>query len=195
VGKVMGSKVFKTGTNMRFSLKRAVFLIGMGILLSTACTTLMPARVKEEPTQEGFAIYLLAQRMSPNEVLKADLSSLELEDKPILSADDIITYSKDTHEIELTVRAYQRLKRLKVPTSGIPFVVCVDRRPIYSGAFWVGYSSMSFHGVAIDVLYATQNHPIRIQLGYPASLEMFIGEDRRSDPQILQSLEQVGKLK
>jgi len=77
----------------------------------------------------------------------------------------------------------------------MPFVVCVNRQPIYGGAFWVSYSSESFHGIVIDTLYAQQNQPIRIQLGYPESPELFAGEDRRSDPRILQSLEQAGKLK
>jgi len=35
---------------------------------------------------------------------------------------------------------------------------------------------------------------VDIQLGYPASPEFFVGADPRSDPRILQSLRQAGKL-
>jgi len=141
-----------------------------------------------------FAIYLLAQRISAGEISETDLSDLELEDEPILAVDDIVSYVEETHRIELTASAYERIWQLEVPTSGIPFVVCVGRDPIYGGAFWVGYSSMGFDGVVIDTLPASRQKPIQIQLGYPSG-SFFSGEDPRSNPRILRSLEQAGKLK
>lgn len=144
----------------------------------------------------AFSIYLVKPRMSAQQMMETDLSDLELEEIPILSVDDIVTYTWETHEIDLTDSGYERIAELHVPvTTGVPFVVCVGREPIYSGAFWVGYSSMSFHGIVIDTLFAMDKHSIRIQLGYPESPELFEGEDTRSDPRILQSLEAAGKLK
>lgn len=134
----------KEKLNIQLLPKWTTLLIDVVILLLVACTASTPAQVNK-PTLEGFAIYLLAQKIATNEILKVSLSSLELENKPILSVADIITYSKDTHEIELTPSAYERIGRLKVPMTGIPFVVCVGREPIYSGAFWVSYSSISFY--------------------------------------------------
>ena len=179
---------------MRGLSKWIVLLIDVALFSLAACTAPTPAPI-ERPASEGFAIYLPARKITANEMLEANLSDLELEDKPVLSVDDIVTYSKNTHEIELTSAAYERLSQLSVPIAGMPFVVCVDRAPVYGGAFWVGYSSMAFNGIVVDTLFATQNRPIRIQLGYPESPELFVGEDRRSDPRILQSLEQAGKLK
>jgi hypothetical protein len=73
--------------------------------------------------------------------------------------------------------------------------VCVDRQPIYSGAFWVAYSSLSFDGVVIDTFLATQDKPVlQIALGYPGP-GFFQGEDPRSDPRIVQALKEAGKLK
>ena len=115
--------------------KWIVLLIDVVILSLAACTAPTPAPTRG-PASEGFAIYLPAQKIAANEMLEANLSDLELEDKPILSVDDIITYSKSTHEIELTPAAYERLSQLSVPTTGVPFVVCVDRAPVYGGAFW-----------------------------------------------------------
>lgn len=178
--------------NAHLLAKRIVFLIDVALLLA-ACTTSTPTPVKE--TTEGFAIYLPARKIAADEILKVNLDNLELGDRPIVSIDDIVAYSKDTHEIELTPLAYERIKSLKVPTTGIPFVVCVDRQPVYGGAFWVGYSSQSFEGVVIDTLGAEQKLPIRIQLGYPESPELFVGQDRRSDARIMQALEKAGKLK
>ena len=179
---------------MRGLSKWIVLLIDVALFSLAACTAPTPAPTRG-PASEGFAIYLPAQKIAAHEMLEADLSDLALEDRPVLSVDDIVTYSKSTHEIELTPAAYARLSQLSVPIAGMPFVACVDRAPVYGGAFWVAYSSVSFNGIVIDTLPATQHRPIRIQLGYPEAPELFVGEDRRSDPRIIQSLEQAGKLR
>ncbi|MBN1813999.1 MAG: hypothetical protein JXA14_19335 [Anaerolineae bacterium] len=148
-------------------------------------------------TVGAFSIYLVKPGVSAQQMMETDLSQLELEAAPILSIDDIVTYTWETHEIELTNSARERLARLEVPvTTGVPFVVCVGDERIYGGAFWVSWSSMSFEGIVIDTLFAQMdNQPIRIQLGYPESPELFEGTDLRSDPRILQSLRSAGKLK
>ena len=148
-----------------------------------------------EGTTEGFAIYLPAQEIAAAEILKTPLDTVQLVDKPTLSLDDIAAYSQDTHTIALTPSGFEKIRQLRVPTSGIPFVVCVNRQPIYAGAFWASYSSQSFNGTVIDTLLVEPGHSIRIQLGYPESPNLFVGEDRRADPRILQSLQQAGKLR
>lgn len=167
------------------STKLSVLLI-LATLAMSSCNS---------SSEEGeFAIYLPAQRISAGEISETDLSDLELKDEPIITVDDIVSYAKETHGIELTASAYERIAQLEVPViGGIPFVVCVGRDPIYGGAFWVGYSSMSFDGVVIDTLPASLQNPIQIQLGYPSG-SFFSGEDPRSNPRILRSLEQAGKL-
>ncbi len=141
----------------------------------------------------GFAIYLFAQNPPPEQ--PAILSQLELEDEPLLSMNDVVAYSRATHEIELTSSGYEKIHGLSVPVSGKSFAVCVDGQPVYAGAFWVGYSSISFDGIVIDTIRATKEHPvIQIQLGYPGPT-FFHGDDRRSDPRVLQALERAGKLK
>ena len=155
-------------------------------------TLLSPVTIT--PTIEnGFSIYLLAQNISPEQL--AILSHLELENDPVLSINDIVTYAKATHEIELTVSGYERIHSLSVPTNGRAFAVCVNGEFIYSGAFWARYSSQSFDGIVIDPISATKEQPvIQIQLGYPGPA-FFHGDDPRSDPRILQALERAGKLK
>jgi hypothetical protein len=55
---------------------------------------------------------------------------------------------------------------------------------------------LSYSGIVIDTLSAQMDNPtIRLQLGYPESPEFFEGEDLRSDPRILLSLEDAGKLR
>jgi hypothetical protein len=144
-------------------------------------------------TQEGFAIYLTRDDI-PVSQMEA-LSHVEIADKPVISSKDIISYNKDTHEIELTADAYQRVIELEVPMSGLSFIVYVDKGPIYWGAFWTPISSQSFNGVTILVpAFSQQEKIITLELGYP-SQSFFQGQDPRSNPDILESLEKAGKLK
>jgi hypothetical protein len=154
-------------------------------------------RIAERRRRGGFAIYLVDEAITAQEMLQADVEKLGLEATPIISLDDVVAYDATIHEIQLTDSAYERIGGLEVPVQGLPFVVCAGSERIYSGAFWVSYSSLSYVGIVIDTLPALANDPgrtLRIQLGYPESLELFVGEDRRSHPRILESLEARGKL-
>ena len=145
---------------------------------------------------EGFAIYLTRDD-TPVSMMPV-LSHVDLAEKPIISMDDIESYTGDTHVIELTVEAYQRVMELQVPTSGRAFVVCVNKTPIYWGAFWTPMSSQSFDGIIIMVPpFPPGELPVNsilIGLGYPGD-GFYQGEDPRSNPEIIASLEQAGKLK
>jgi hypothetical protein len=142
---------------------------------------------------EGFAIYLTKYDVSPDKMEM--LSHADLADKPLISGDDIIAYYQDTHEIQLTSEAYQRIDAIKVPTTGVSFMVCVDRSPVYRGAFWTPISSQSFDGITIWVKpsLAGENR-IQISLGYPTT-DFHKGGDPRSSPIIIDALKAAGKLK
>ena len=118
------------------------------------------------PDGDEFAIFLLAEDLSLDQVAAVGLDELELQDEPILPVDDVVAYSKQTHEIEVTTAAYERINRLPVPVTGTPFVVCAGGEPIYAGAFWPLYSSLSFDGVVIPVPLVEEGR-VQITLGYP----------------------------
>jgi len=147
----------------------------------------------QNPKGEGFAIYLTRDNI-PVSQMEA-LSHVEIADTPVISNKDIVTYTEDKHEIKITAEAYDRVMQMEVSTSGKSFVVCVDKGPIYWGAFWTPYSSQSFDGVTIRVpSFNEQENTITLELGYP-SLSFYQGEDPRSNPVIMESLEKAGKLK
>ncbi len=146
------------------------------------------------PASEGFAIYLLASDKSPDAVQKAALDSLVLADKPLITSADIVSYRRATHTMQLTQDGFARIKTLPRSVSGPPFVVCVDRQPIYSGSFWTSLSSASFSGVVIDTLRpGVASGALLIQLGYPGQ-DFFAGQDPRVDARILNALQAAGKL-
>ncbi|MHB8105170.1 MAG: hypothetical protein ACYDG5_06480, partial [Dehalococcoidales bacterium] len=146
-----------------------------------------------QSSQEGFAIYLLKDNIPVSQM--PALSHFDLAAEPLISIGDIVSYDRNSHRIELTTEACQRVAQLQVPVGGTAFVVCVDTHPIYWGAFWSGFSSMSFDGVTIRVdLVAEAQNIIYLGLGYPTPY-FFKGADPRSNQQIMQSLEKAGKLK
>jgi hypothetical protein len=152
-----------------------------------------PASITPQNAGEGFAIYLLAKDITPGQLPL--LSHLELQPEPFLTNADILVYHLATHEIELTKSGYEKMHALKVPASGLACAVCVDRQPVYEGAFWADYSSISYDGIVINITRVIQGNPrIQIVLGYPGP-DFFKGNDPRSDAGIFQALEAVGKLK
>jgi hypothetical protein len=141
---------------------------------------------------EGFAIYLTGDDIPPARM--EALSHVDIAGAPIISLKDIVTYNAQTHELKLTPGAYERISQLAVPTTGKSFLVCVDKGPIYWGAFWTPISSQSFDGVTIwKPLTPKEPYVVTLELGYPSS-SFYGGEDPRSNPAVMKSLEQAGKL-
>ena len=161
----------------------ALTMVG-AVLMSGSCTT---------SRGEGFAIYLTAGDIPPARM--PVLSHVDIAEQPVISVSDVIAYDAKTHEITLTASAYERIAMLEVPVGGRSFLVCVDRKPIYWGAFWTPLSSASFGGVTIMKPLSPQNvNAVRLELGYP-SPSFFQGEDPRANPEVMESLQQAGKLK
>jgi len=170
----------------------------LGILVSSICITSEGEGKDEDEDEveievEGFAIYLTKQDIPPAQM--EDLSHVDIAERPIITISDIITYDAQEHELRLTASAFERISQLDVPTGGKSFIVCIDKSPIYWGAFWVPWSCTLFDGVTIwKPLTLDESHDvIRLELGYPSSA-LYIGEDPRSNPVVIESLEQAGKL-
>ncbi len=166
-----------------FSVAKMVILIVCVLLMTGSCSS---------SKTEGFAIYLTKGDIAPEQMFA--LSQVELKSLPIISLSDIITYNAQTHEIKLTADAFARIALLEVPVQGKSFVVCVDRKPIYSGAFWTPISSIGYDGVTIwKPLYSQATKIVTLELGYPSST-FYAGEDPRNNPEVLRSIAQAGKL-
>ena len=163
--------------------KLTVLAVVGAVLMLSACAS---------TKGEGFAIYLTKGDISPGRMQV--LSHVAIVEQPVIATDDIVTYNIQTHEITLTASAYERVSQLEVPVEGKSFVVCVDRNPVYWGAFWTPLSSMSFDGVTIMKPLDSQSAKvIKLELGYPEP-SFYGGEDPRNNAEVMQSLEQAGKL-
>jgi hypothetical protein len=142
-------------------------------------------------TGEGFSMYLTKEDIPPDQM--EALSHVNITEQPIISMGDVITYDAQTHKIKLTGEAFERIVNLEVPVTGKSFLICVDKRPIYWGAFWTPISSISFDGVTIcKPLSSHELKVITLELGYPSS-SFFTGEDPRNNAEVMKSLAQAGK--
>ena len=109
-----------------------VLLLLSTLLISNSCSQSKP---------EGFAIYLTTDNYSPAQM--PQMNDLSIAKKAFISGNDIVSYNYETHEIQLTTGAYQRIKSLKIPVMGEAFVVCVDKKPIYWGSSRPRYRPIS----------------------------------------------------
>ncbi len=166
----------------RYICSGLIVALAVGFII-TGCTAAQ---------NEGFAIYLTRDNVSPAKM--EALSNVELAGQPVISMNDIVAYYGQTHVLKLTSAAYECISNLEVPTTGKSFVVCVNKKPLYWGAFWASFSSQSFNGVNICKPFISMEPGlISFDLGYPAS-SFYSGEDPRNHPDVLKSLEQAGKL-
>jgi hypothetical protein len=171
--------------NISISLVLIVLLVTV-----ICCISCEEEEESQTPAEDRFGIYLTANDVSIDSL--AILSYIEPADEPLISLSDIYSYSSEAHEIELTTAAADRIQQINL--SGKAFVVCVDHQPVYSGAFMSAYFSRTFDGVVIMWPLVNNNgKTIRIDLGYPGE-KYFTGEDQRSDPKILECLDQHNKL-
>lgn len=185
--------------------KRIPAILFSGLLFLFTITTIFyfpssiaPSLASAPPQDAGnFAIYLLECGVPATDLANINLKRCSDRNPPIISTEDILTYTKDTHELELSETAYSRVQQLfgvPIRVTGIPFVACIGEEPIYSGAFWSPLSSLSHDGVTIMQPLNTEQRTIQITLGY-ASPVVYPDSDPRADQRIMEALDTAGKLK
>ena len=163
------------------------------LLLAAILSACGLADFEPEPTAEpigDFSIFMPIGDLMIEDVQPLD--EIVLQETPVLSMDDIISYDAETHVIELEPAVAERWDGLELP--GNYFVVVVGKEPIYTGAFMAAYFSRSYDGVVI--LWPPMEggpNAIKIQLGYPWE-DFFSGVDPRADSRIMEALRQAGKL-
>lgn len=170
-----------------------VALLMGSVLMASGCDAEKRFATPTPQPVEGFAIYLTDPPIKPDKLIMQ--SHFGLANEPLLTEADLVQYVWASHEMTLTASGYEKLHSLKLPTTGVSFVVCVNKSPVYAGAFWPAYSSQSWDGVTIDPILMTPERPVvKIELGYPGS-DFYQGTDPRGDERIRATLEKAGKLK
>jgi hypothetical protein len=77
---------------------------------------------------------------------------------------------------------------------GAPFVIVVNKEPVYVGAFWTNISSISASVPVVLYDHTRKSKRFRIDRAYP-SAKFAVGEDPRSSAKIRDVLNKLGLLK
>ena len=175
---------------MRKIIRMVLLILAfVGLILSIGCSP---------PKHEGFAIYLTQDNISVDKM--PALNQIKIADTPLITLSDIVSYNFSTYQLTLTAEASNLISNLVVPTSGLSFVVCINRKPVYWGDFWSEPSSAFVPTSCVIVSYplshSVQTNPASAPQIDPHILELDYNgnNDPRNNPEILQSLEQAGKL-
>lgn len=152
--------------DMKIKRKHLLIALLMGGILCVTLGCILSKRL--QILKEGFGIYLLEN------------------DELVLSEEDIISYNETSHEIKLNEEGVKKIKTLNVPISGIPFVIKINGKKMYNGAFWSPFSSKSYSGIVILI----QDNSIKIETGYPSS-EFFKGLDPRNNFEIIKYFQKL----
>ncbi len=137
----------------------------------------------EEP-RPRFALYLTNSD-------DTELAKKKLENPPLLTELDIVSYDWPKHALTLTDAAKKKLRKLEVGVGGQEFVIVADGQRCYVGAFWTSFSSVSCDRPVIIVTSVGPDFPI--ERAYPTA-KFARGEDPRGDPRILRVLKAAGKI-
>jgi len=112
--------------------------------------------------------------------------------KLVISDEDIVWYSRTSHEIRLTELGVKKIEGLQVSVYGSPFVIKINGEKIYNGSFVTPISSIPQPPSEVVIETLVQNNTIKIQMGYPSS--QFGAEDPRNNPKIFDYFQKVNKL-
>jgi hypothetical protein len=142
-----------------------------------------------------WAIYRLADpAITSYQLRNAPTPNMTLAAVPLISVRDLRAYHWKSHVLEFTPEVGKRIdsiSRASGTSRGIPFVVTLDRQPVYVGTFWWSYSSLAPWCPYWDITVPNSDS---ISVGAIELLEFYQGSDPRSDRRLYASLKTAGVL-
>ncbi len=142
---------------------------------------------------EGFAIYYTRDNIAAEEM--GELVGVSLADEPLISFNDILSYNKHTHEMEIPASVYEGLVEPDKEHYNGVIVFCIDKQPVYWGILQWPLSSYFHQGITImrPLIPPSEGQKsfITINFSTPSDNPAI---DPRSNPLIMDMLERAGKL-
>jgi hypothetical protein len=130
-----------------------------------------------------------------------DQSTVELASVPLIRYDDLTSYDPAEYTFCITEKAAEAIDALEHSVSGLAFAVTANGEMVYTGYFWPAYSSLAcdwitIDPISIDMQAAMEAEPLemKVELGYPGTMEGQEITDRRNDSRILAIFRRDGKL-
>jgi hypothetical protein len=150
----------------------------------------------ESNTHENLvSFYLLKDtKITATESVKNGIESLQLSEEPIFSSKEMSYYNWKDHSFSIdsiSVKKLQDYSNLHKSVFGIPFIVTVDEKRIYLGAFWFNYSSIAPTFPHIAITFYSQNPSLVLTINKSWS---DLEPDMRNDKRIYIALKNNGLL-
>jgi len=148
----------------------------------------------DEKTGNSIDIYLISNFETINNTQEIDRNSVELSDNPLVFYNDIISYDLHNHLFKITAEAKNRINNLGDSIYTDAFALTVDNEIIYTGYFWPGFFSSTCIWIVIDPLILDVSNALKVQLGYPGTLDGVTIPDYRNDNRIISVFRKDSKL-
>lgn len=154
---------------------------------------------KNQTSNEGettkVEIFLLKTAQFTPGKCQVDAGASAIEAAPFITNDDIISYSKNQYEYELSQTAVEKIKSTNINRDGTPLAVTVNGQIIYYCILKPDYSNIPcYHSITLG--YSNiQDNKVQMRLGYPVQTQGIVIEDKRNDQALLTALAQQNKLR
>jgi hypothetical protein len=112
-------------------------MIRLGTILPLFLSAMLACDIGQGPdeskatTQDTFGIYLTLHEVDPTRLDM--LSHVEPSPTPLISLDDVVSYTWQTHMIHLTDKGRKTLDTLSISVFGRSFCICVNHSTKYCG--------------------------------------------------------------
>jgi hypothetical protein len=165
----------------------------MRSVLYTLALTIFCLSCKKNSVEPGktVEIYLLTNYQNIPGKCQVDAATAVLPDTATIENQDILTYSPSRYQLKLTATAIAKIKGMRDATA---FAVTVDKQVIYFGFYKPVYSSSTCeHSITMDLDWVS-NNKIVFKPGYPGPPSLFVIEDNRNNPKLIETLRSQRKI-
>ncbi|MEN2399120.1 hypothetical protein GKZ90_0004995 [Flavobacterium sp. MC2016-06] len=95
-----------------------------------------------------------------------EVNSNQIELNPLINDSEIINLNVQSSNLKFSESAIKKIKKLKAPMqNGIQFVICDNKKPLFSGYFWNSYSSYGSTWNCIEYNNIKINEELKIYKG------------------------------
>ncbi|MBS4040140.1 MAG: hypothetical protein KGZ81_06025 [Flavobacteriales bacterium] len=129
---------------------------------------------------------------------KFEVQQIELNEKPLITNEQILCIDTITGIIKLSAKGYNRILELRPSMKhGIKFAICRNKEPLFTGYFWSSYSSYGSTWNCIEYKHTEKaSKPIKLNIYKGNGMNPINREKINFNhyPMLLKSIQQVGKI-
>jgi hypothetical protein len=168
------------------------------ILLLTLCFLIPTSCKKNNDLTESrgeIEFYLLKSYIKGPAGYAISNNSIILNDSALIKYEDIIWYDPKNHTFRISDQTANWLNDFEHNhIHGRPFAITINKKIIYTGYFWAGFSSSICDWIVIDPLNYGGRNELSVRIGYPGLMPGMNIPDKRNDKEMLGILKSDNKL-